>query len=133
MSKSSHFHRLTARGEITTEEMISRQYVRFSQADAWGPDINIYESATSLIVCVDIAGMKPDSFEVDVVEGTLVIRGQRSAPIPESQGTDIGVHLMEIDNGPFCRQIAISLMIDREAISADYREGLLWITLPKSK
>ena len=132
MSKSSHFQRLTARGEITSEEMITRQYIRFSQADAWRPDVNIYETSDALIVCVDVAGMKPDEFEVDVVEGALVVRGRRSAPVPDAHGGEIGVHLMEIDNGPFCRQIALPSSIDREAISADYRDGLLWINLPKS-
>jgi HSP20 family protein len=133
MSKSSHFHRLIARGEITTEEMVSQQYVRFSPADAWRPHLNIYESPSALIVCVDISGMKPDAFEVDVVDGALIIRGRRTAPTPESHGGDIGVHLMEIDNGPFCRQVGLPTSIDRDAITAEYRDGLLWITLPKSK
>ncbi len=133
MSKNSHFQRLIARGEITTEEMVTQQYIRFCPTDSWRPNLNIYETRKSLIVCVDIAGMKPDAIEVDVVEGALVIRGRRSAPIPESHGTDIAVHLMEIDNGPFCHQVALPSSIDRDAITADYRDGLLWITLPKSK
>ena len=133
MSKKNHFHRLTARGEITTEEMVSRQYIRFCPTDSWRPNLNIYETKNALIVCTDIAGMKPDAIEVDVVEGVLVIRGQRSMPIPESHGSDIGVHLMEIDSGPFCHQVALPSLIDRDAITADYRDGLLWITLPKSK
>lgn len=132
MNKSSHFHRLIAGGEITSEEMITRQYIRFSQADAWRPDVNIYETCQALIVCVDVAGMKPDAFEVDVVEGALVIRGRRPAPVPEANGSEIGVHLMEIDHGPFCRQIALPSSINREGIRADYRDGLLWIHLPKS-
>ena len=132
MSKSSHFHRLIARGEVTSEEMITRQYISFSQADAWRPDVNIYETSQALIVCVNIAGMKPDEFEVDVVDGALVIRGRRPAPVPDAHGSEIGVHLMEIDNGPFCRQLTLPSTIDREAIIADYRDGLLWIHLPKT-
>ncbi len=132
MSKNSHFHRLIAHGEMTAEEIVSQQYIRFSQADAWRPDVNIYETKKFVIVCVDVAGMKPDGFEVDAAEGVLVIRGRRATPIPDSPGKDIGVHLMEIDNGPFCRQITLPSIIDRDAITADYRDGLLWITLPKS-
>lgn len=121
----------SGRIEVTIDEMLSRQYIRFCPTDAWKPNINIYETDQALIICVDLAGMKPSSIQVEADRDLLVLRGERPRPIPEHSGGAIGVHLMEIDTGAFCRQIEIPASVSRGKISAKYTDGLLWITLPK--
>ncbi|GMU33623.1 MAG: Hsp20/alpha crystallin family protein [Planctomycetia bacterium] len=130
-SDSSHFGRLIIRGSITAEELYSGQYIRYCPTDAWRPNLNIYESADSFLVCIDLAGMKVDGIHVDVQDKALVIRGERTAPMPPHGQKVSGVHLMEIDMGVFCRQVELPAAVNRDEISAQYREGLLWVTLPK--
>lgn len=130
-SDSSHFGRLIIRGSITAEELHTGQYIRYCPTDAWRPNLNIYESADAFLVCIDLAGMKVDGIHVDVQDKSLVIRGERSAPMPPSGQKVSGVHLMEIDMGVFCRQVELPAAVNRDEISAQYREGLLWVTLPK--
>ena len=43
----------------------------------------------------------------------------------------VRIHLMEIDHGAFCREVELPQDVDRERISATYRNGMLWIELPK--
>ena len=119
--------------EITVEEMLSRQYIRFCPTDAWKPNINIYETDASIAVCVDIAGMKPQALHVEIDRNLLVLRGERPRPIPEHTGGTVGVHLMEIDTGGFCREVEVPETVDRGRVTAKYVDGFLWITLPKLK
>jgi HSP20 family molecular chaperone IbpA len=42
------------------------------------------------------------------------------------------VHLMEIDHGPFTREVELPPDADKAGISASYRNGMLWIEIPKT-
>ena len=64
--------------------------------------------------------------------------GDVSHPGPGAGGVAAGaehrrirIHLMEIDHGAFCREVELPEDVDRERISATYRNGMLWIELPK--
>jgi HSP20 family molecular chaperone IbpA len=43
----------------------------------------------------------------------------------------VRVHLMEIDHGGFCRDVELPEDVDRDKIRAHYRDGILWIEIPK--
>ncbi len=131
LAESGRVEDLASRVEIAVEEVLSKQYIRFCPSDAWRPNINVYETEEATVVCVDLAGMRPEAITVDVQGDFLVLSGERARPIPKSPAKMVGVHLMEIDAGAFCRQVEIPGRIDRDNITANYREGLLWITLPK--
>jgi HSP20 family protein len=47
-------------------------------------------------------------------------------------GPKVRIHVMEIDHGPFCREVDVPENVDKERISATHRNGLLWIELPKA-
>lgn len=110
--------------------------------DTWTPNVNLYETAGSYLVCVDLAGVEKDKIEVEVVEQRLKLRGTRSVPIslPDESGAPppetpprLRVHLMEIDHGGFTREVELPADVDRAGISATYRNGLLWIEIPRAK
>lgn len=109
----------------------------FSPAETWTPSVNLYETTTHYIVCVDLAGVDKDKIEVTVTEQQLKLRGAR--PVPShaeaehhATPTRYRVHLMEIDHGPFCREVELPQNVDRQRIRASYRNGMLWIELPKN-
>ena len=51
----------------------------------------------------------------------------KESPGPQS------VHLMEIDSGSFTRKVEIPSNVDEGKIDATYRDGFLWVVLPKRK
>ena len=113
------------------EEMNSRNYFRSSGRDSWDPPLNFYEVADRFIVCVDLAGMQYEQIDVQVRERTLHVRGVRSKPeVPDAAGY-ISVLLMEIDSGKFHRKVPIPGDVDVNAIRAAYRNGYVWIILPR--
>lgn len=112
----------------------------FSPCDTWTPDVNLLESASAYLVCVDLAGVEKESIDLTVVNQRLTLRGVRDVPRPPAEPAPTGkaveegrvrVHLMEIDHGSFCREVELPADIDRERIAANYLNGMLWITLPK--
>lgn len=132
LGEMTHFQRLVIRDQVSPEELLTGSYIRFSTTDAWRPNINIYETSKSYLLCVDVAGMKPEEIHVDVSGSEVAIRGERSAPMPEDRAAEIGVHVMEIDTGVFCRNVQLPSPVRRDAVTANYRDGLLWVVLPKA-
>ena len=79
----------------------------------------------------------PERTPVTVENGRLKLRGTRTVPSnAESQasnlrGRRVRLHLMEIDHGAFCREVELPEDVHHERINASYRDGLLWVELPK--
>src|SRR5579885_2261559 len=75
----------------------------FYPSESWTPNVNLYETSTSYLVCVDLAGVDKEKIDVEVVEQRLRLRGARAVPSfwpPESAAQEkVRVHLMEIDHG----------------------------------
>jgi HSP20 family protein len=117
-------------------EQMQKGYYSFLPSETWQPNVNLYETDDSYMVCVDLAGVEKDKIELEVIEQRLILKGSRPVPScptkdehPEQQR--IKVHLMEIDHGAFAREVELPVNIARERISARYIDGLLWIELPK--
>ncbi len=113
-------------------------YYSFYSGEAWTPSVNLYESERAYIVCVDLAGVDKDKIDIEVQGGVLTLRGRRAAPsdfdpecLEDGSGNKCRVHLMEIDHGAFARSVELPQDADRDKINARYRNGLLWIELPK--
>jgi HSP20 family protein len=126
------FEKLSEQLGDMVDEMLSRNFFRYAKPDTWHPAINVYELATAFLVCVDLAGMKRDQIDVQVEGQVLHIRGHRPKPVPEAEDM-LCVHAMEIDSGRFSRKLQIPVAIDSKNVRANYSDGYLWITLPRSK
>ena len=124
-------------------EQMQKGFFNFCPSETWTPNVNLYENDTAYIVCVDLAGVDKDKIDVVVSEQKLMLRGTRLVPtLAEEdrvtptpggvqQAQKLRVHVMEIDHGPFCREVELPADVDRDRIEAAHRNGLLWIELPK--
>jgi HSP20 family protein len=119
-------------------EQMSKGYYNFCPSEeTWAPSVNLYEVEKAYLVCVDLAGVDKDKIELTVHENRLRLRGMRAVPVhpdfsdPEAGAKKIRVHLMEIDNGSFVREVELPEDIDQDKISAQYISGMLWVEIPK--
>lgn len=108
----------------------------FYPSENWTPNVNLYETSGSYLVCVDLAGVEKEKIDVEVADRRLKLHGARAVPSyhpPDTQAPHekVKVHLMEIDHGAFTREVELPDDADRGRISASYRNGLLWIEIPK--
>lgn len=109
----------------------------FLNGEVWAPSVNLYELDHCYVVCADLAGVDADKVDLQVKDGMLILRGHRPVPTeydPEcfhDMDKRAKVHVMEIDHGPLGRSVELPLDVDTKAIQAKYRNGLLWIRIPK--
>lgn len=94
------------------------------------PLVNVHEDNANLYVEALAPGVDSKSLELSVVGDTLTIKGEKPGL---AQVAAEAYHRNERAAGRFIRAIELPAEVDRERVTADYRNGLLLITLPKSE
>lgn len=94
----------------------------------WVPPVDIYESEAELVLTADLPGVAKENVEVELVGDVLSIRGHKGLPTPS---VNERYCRLECRHGPFERSFVIRSRIDRQAVSASCRNGVLRVTLPK--
>jgi HSP20 family protein len=94
----------------------------------WRPDADAYETAATIEVLVDLAGVDEDDLEVQLFEDALVVEGQRHLP---GSGEAVLYHAASIRRGPFRLELPLPAPVDPERVEARYDRGMLRVTLAK--
>lgn len=94
------------------------------------PSCNISESDESWMVTVDLPGMSKDDISVELRHGELWISGERKECSEEKNKT---FHRTESHYGRFERGIRLGEDLDMEKVDAEYRDGVLRISVPKTE
>lgn len=95
---------------------------------SWMPPVDIYETADRQIVLkAELPGLKREDIDLTVENSTLTIRGERRRD--EGVGED-RYHRVERAYGPFTRSFTLPNTIDGAKVRAEYRDGVLTVTLP---
>ena len=103
------------------------QVPRFSGLRAgFRPHVDCYRTKDSLTVLVELPGVDPAEIDVVVADGVLYLAGERGRPREDGQV----YQQMELDYGPFRRQITLGADVDIEHARATYEKGILKIVLP---
>ncbi|BCX81625.1 HSP20 family protein [Methylomarinovum caldicuralii] len=101
-----------------------------ADASRWGLiPAEVKEEKDKLIVRMEIPGMEPDQFDIQIVGDTLVVRGEKLAEREESGGH---YYLLERAYGAFERAIPLPVPVDENRAEARYRNGVLTLVLPKA-
>jgi len=80
------------------------------------------------VVNVEVPGMKKEDVKVTFQDGILTIKGERKQ---EKEEKDKSLHRVERSYGSFCRSFTLPTTVQGEKIKANYRDGVLMISLPK--
>jgi HSP20 family protein len=95
---------------------------------AWRPPTDVYELDQTIMVRVEIAGMRESDFSILIQDRNLIIRGIR-VDMPERRA----YHQMEIRYGEFLTEVELPAPVVVEEAHAEYQSGFLTIVLPKLK
>lgn len=98
-------------------------------ASVWAPPVDVYETADRYVVTAELPGLARDQIEVALEDKRLAIRGSRPASVGHHAAGRY--HQLERGHGSFERVFEFVDAIDQHGISADLRDGVLTITLPK--
>ena len=100
----------------------------------WQPPVDIHETEDTLIVKMELAGAKAEDLQVSLSPDNrvLTISGARVESHADRQGR-IRCHQLESYFGPFDRAVGLpsGVPVDRERITAAYRDGFLTVRMPK--
>lgn len=93
------------------------------------PRVNLREDADHVYVEALLPGVDPEKIDMNVLGNTLTLSGERLAVDGDKNGRTW--HRRERGAGKFLRTIELPVEIDPDKVKAEYRSGLLLVTLPK--
>jgi len=129
--RSLYWRHLEGRLSQITAELTRVHFSSSPAPAAWAPAINAYRCPDYILLVAELAGVDRAEIQLVVEPRRVWLRGHRRAPEPHNgEGPPRQVLAMEIDGGPFARELVLPVEVDPEAVQAEQREGLLWIRLP---
>lgn len=98
-------------------------------AGAWSPPMDVYETNDAIVLIAELPGLARDDVEIRIDQNSLVLQGERkfSKDVKEEN-----YHRIERHFGAFSRTLPLPPAVDTEAVTAELRNGVLEITLPKT-
>ena len=94
----------------------------------WCPRVDIVEDEKEIVVKAELPDLKKEDVKVTVVEGVLTISGERKF---EKEEKNKKYHRIESEYGSFTRSFTLPAAIVGEKVSADFKDGVLKVHLPK--
>jgi len=123
------------RGVFSLQDQINRLFnERFDRSSeegslaTWAPAVDIHETEHELVVKADLPGVKPEELDVRVENNILTIRGERKF---EKKVNEDNYLRVERSYGSFSRSFSLANTVNTEAIKADYKDGVLTLSIPK--
>lgn len=96
----------------------------------WTPEIDIYENDDNFVIEADIPGMNIKDIKIEVQDNTLTIKGEKKFEEKTEKDKYIRV---ERSYGSFYRSLSLPMNVDSDKIDANYKDGTLVLTLPKTE
>ena len=101
----------------------------WARAADWAPAVDIKETEQAFNVTVDLPDVKKDDIKVEMHNGSLTIEGERKQE-KEEKGDKF--HRIERQYGSFVRRFTMPTEIDEAKVNAEFKDGVLHVTLPKA-
>jgi HSP20 family protein len=97
---------------------------------AWSPAVDIYEQNGNIVLKAELPGVDRKDVDVRVENNVLTLRGERKV---EGEVKKESYHRVERSYGTFLRSFTLPSVLDTDKIKADFKDGVLRLTLPKKE
>ena len=112
-------------------DFFGRTPFRMAATEAmWSPVVDIHEAKDSILLQVELPGVKQEDIQVSIEDDTLTLKGERKR---ETEVKEDQYHRVERSYGHFERSILLPSVVDSGRVKATYRDGVLEIQLPKKE
>ncbi|HEV8587302.1 MAG TPA: Hsp20/alpha crystallin family protein [Pyrinomonadaceae bacterium] len=95
---------------------------------SWNPSVDIYENKEQIVLEAELPGMNREDFDLSIENNVVTLRGERR--FEKKDDTD-NYHRVERAYGSFTRSFTLPNTVTAEGATADYRNGVLRVTIPK--
>jgi HSP20 family protein len=93
------------------------------------PPVNVFQQGSDFVAIIELAGVGKDDLRLDVRGDTIRIYGKKTI----DYGVKASMHRRERIIGDFDRTISLPVQLDRDRIKAEYRDGILTLSLPRAE
>ncbi|MBA3893738.1 MAG: Hsp20/alpha crystallin family protein [Gemmatimonadales bacterium] len=97
---------------------------------AWHPAVDVFEDKDAVRIVAELPGVSPEDVKLSLENNLLIIRGEKKQ---EAEERNERVHRYERSYGSFERAFMLPATVDGEKIAAEYRNGVLTVTVPKAE
>jgi len=94
----------------------------------WTPSVNVAETDENIVVTAELPGIKQDEVEITIVNDVLTLKGEKKE---EKEIKRENYHRIERSYGSFQRSISLPTGVQADKAKANYKDGVLSITIPK--
>jgi HSP20 family protein len=113
------------------EDAISQLLSEPATARPWTPAVDIRETENALVVKADLPDVDEKDIDIRIENGTLALKGERK--FEKDETVKGGYHRIERSYGAFARYFTLPDTVDAEKVQAEFKNGVLTITLPKKE
>lgn len=96
----------------------------------WTPAVDVMETDNALVLKADLPDVDMNDISVEIENGTLTLKGERRF---EKEEKEVGYHRLERSYGSFARYFSVPDTVEADKVKADYKKGVLTVTLPKKE
>jgi HSP20 family protein len=96
--------------------------------DKWLPAVDIMEKDGSLVLRAEVPGMNEKDIDLKLEGNVLTLKGEKKLEHEEDRNS---YHRLESFYGSFSRSFTLPDTVDRDHIKADYKNGILTVTIPQ--
>ncbi len=98
-------------------------------APTWSPNVEVYDRDDNVELAIELPGVDSTKVEIHLDGDVLSVRGERQPADVKPEK----VYFREGLYGPFYRAFTLPPTVKRDAIKADYKDGILRLTLPRAE
>ncbi len=117
-------------GFRTFQDAVNRMLSEPRSQRPWTPAVDILETDNELVVKADLPDVDMKDIQVEIENGTLTLKGERKF---EKEEKETGYHRIERSYGSFARYFSLPDTVEADKVKADYKNGVLTVTLPKKE
>ena len=117
-----------AMNRIFDDETFTPLYRETQDLSTWAPAVDVYEDTESVRLTAELPGLEHKDVDVRIENGVLTLAGERKLEDEEKKDN---YYRIERRYGAFTRSFTLPTTVDADKVKAEFKNGLLKITLPK--
>lgn len=102
-----------------------------AESRVWVPALDVVERHDAYLIAVEVPGVDPAAIDVSFEQNVLTIRGSKGLGFELDKNSEVRVYSAERVAGNFERSVRLPEFVDGDRISAEYKHGVLFLTVPK--
>lgn len=113
--------------KVREKQEVSTNAEQTRPGSVYTPDVDIFESDKEITLLVDMPGVTTDNLNIDLRDDVLTLTGEAET---DSEASEEPI-VVEYGVGKYYRQFTLSEVVDQAKITADLKDGVLRLVLPK--